>query len=207
MNINYSNDNSYFITVFPPFVYYGWSVKSWLLNNDWAKYRYIRDFEIEQEFWNIGQINTVYEDIKTIAIVVNPWDRIYYAYQQLYAMKEANDNRLIDLSNIPLDNFSDFVSSLPSMPDNIGNFWFSITTPISKWIDYEVGGKIKTVDYILKDTTFEKDFEKIQEYFCSDMPLVIPEKLPNYKQFYNKKTKDIIANLFKEDIDRFGYEF
>ena len=88
--MNYKDDDSFFTTVFPPFVYYGWNVKSWLLENENAKYRYIRDYEIEQEFWNVEQINEVYEGIKTIAIVVNPWARTYYVYQQLLEMKNNN---------------------------------------------------------------------------------------------------------------------
>ena len=205
--MNYEDDDSFFTTVFPPFLYYGWSVKSWLLQDENAKFRYIRDYEIEQEFWNIGQINEIYSEIKTIAIVVNPWARMHYAYQQLHAMKQANDNRVVDLTDIPLDKFSNFINSLPSMPETIDDFWFSITTPICKWIDYEIAGEIKTADYIIKDKTFEEDFKKIQEYFCSDVPLDMPKKLPSYKRFYTKKTKDIVADLFKEDIDRFGYEF
>ena len=205
--MNYQTDDSFFTTVFPPFVYYGWSVKSWLLNDVNAKFRYIRDYEIEQEFWNIEQINDVYPDIKTITIVINPWDRIYYTYNQLCIMKEAQDSRFVDLTNIPLDSFSDFTNSLSSMPDTIGDFWFNITTPMSRWIVYETDAKLRTVDYILKDTTFEKDSQKLQDYFCSDTPLDLCEKLPCYKEFYNKKNRDIVADIFKEDIDRFGYKF
>lgn len=205
--MNYKTDNSFFTTVFPPFVYYGWSVKSWLLQDEHAKYRYIRDYEAEQEFWNIEQINEIYSGIKTIAIVVNPWARMYYAYQQLRVMKETQNTQVVDLTNIPLDNFSSFVNSLPSMPTTIGDFWFSLTTPVCKWIDYERDGEIITADYVIKDKTFEEDFKRIQEYFCSAVSLDMPKKLPSYKRFYTKKTKDIVADLFKEDIDRFGYEF
>ena len=48
--MNYKNDDSFFTTVLPPFVCFGWSVKSWLLDDDAAKFRYIRDYEIESEF-------------------------------------------------------------------------------------------------------------------------------------------------------------
>ena len=197
--MNYETDDSFFTTVFPPFVYYGWSVKSWLLQDENAIFRYIRDYEIEQEFWNIGQINEIYSEIKTIAIVVNPWDRIYYVYDQLCVMKEAEDSILKDLTNVPLDNFSNFVNSLPMMPNTFGNFWFSLTTPVCRWT--------AGADYVLKDITFEKDFQKIQEYFDSSIPLKLREKLPSSREFYNNTTKDIVASIFKEDIEQFGYTF
>lgn len=205
--MNYKTDDSFFTTVFPPFLYYGWSVKSWLLNDENAKFRYIRDYEIEQEFWNLEQIEDIYPDIKTITIVVNPWTRVYYSYQQLCIMKNNKDDRLLNLDQLPLDSFSKFVNALPAMPDELGNFWFSLTTPMCRWIDYEVDGELKTSDYVLRDISIEDDFQKIQEYFCSNIPLELPKKLPSYKNRYSKKTRDIVNNLFKEDIDRFGYEF
>lgn len=204
--MNYKEDDSFFTTVFPPFVYYGWSIKSWLLNDQIAKFRYIRDHEAEQEFWNIEQINEIYPEVKSISIIVNPWARVRYSFEQLCIMKNNNAAGIKNLSQMPLDSFSKFVNNLSDLPQD-DDLWFSITTPMSRWIDYESDGKLRTVDYILKDETFESDFRKIQEYFCSDKPLNIPKIMPCYKEFYNKKNKDVVADIFKEDIDRFGYEF
>ena len=197
--MNYKNDDSFFTTVLPPFVCFGWSVKSWLLNNDAAKFRYIRDYEIESEFWNVAQVNEVYPGIKTIAIVINPWARMYYAYQQLLEMKSLEDPRLGDLSQLELDSFTKFIKNLPATSSKIGDFWFSITTPICNWIE--------NADYILIDTSLQQDFRTIQDYFLSDSELVVTEELPNYKEFYNNTTREIVATVFKEDIARFGYEF
>jgi hypothetical protein len=207
MTTTYKTDDSFFTTVFPPFIYYGWAVKSWLSNNDIAKFRYIRDAEIEQEFWNIQQINDIYPEIKTIAIVVNPWSRIYYAYNQLCMMKENNQLSSLDLNFLKLDSFSKFVTDLPNLPASVGNFWFSLTTPMCKWFDCEVDGESRTVDYILKDISLISDFQVLQDYFCAGESLRIGSSLPCYKEFYNKKTREIIATLFKEDIERFNYEF
>ena len=197
--MNYKNDDSFFTTVLPPFVCFGWSVKSWLLDDDAAKFRYIRDYEIESEFWNVAQVNEVYPGIKTIAIVINPWARMYYAYQQLLEMKSLEDPRLGDLSQLELDSFTKFIKNLPATSSKIGDFWFSITTPICNWIE--------NADYILIDTSLQQDFRTIQDYFLSDSELVVTEELPNYKEFYNNTTREIVATVFKEDIARFGYEF
>lgn len=205
--MNYRDDESFFTTVFPPFLYYGWSVKSWLLHDENAKFRYIRDCEAEQEFWNIEQVNDVYPEIKTIAIAVNPWSRIYYMYQQLCIMHEYNDARLENLDCLITDNFSKFVKNFQLPPNTLGDFWFSVTTPICKWIDYEVNDDVKTADYILRDYALEEDFQKIQEYFQSDVPLAIESTLPHYREQYTSETQKIITDVFKEDIERFGFEF
>jgi hypothetical protein len=76
-----------------------------------------------------------------------------------------------------------------------------------KWFNYTQDGELKTVDYILRDRTLTEDFQTLQDYFCTDITLEMPKKLPSYKKFYNKKTKEIVATIFKEDIDRFDYKF
>jgi hypothetical protein len=203
-SLTYKTDDSFFTAVFPPFVFYGTCIKFWFGENSTARFRYIRDEEVETEFWNNKQVQEIYPGIKTISIVVNPWARMRYAYIQLCNIKETGNYSYLD--TLKLDSFEEFINSLPTMQPT-DEFWFTLATPMSKWFDYTEDGKEKTVDYILKDNTFIEDFKKIQDYFCTDIPLDLPKKLPSYKKFYNKQTKEIVATVFKEDIDRFNYKF
>jgi hypothetical protein len=204
MNLTYKTDDSFFTTVFPPFVFYGTCVKFWFANNSSSKFRYIRDTEIETEFWKLEQVDDIYPGIKTISIVVNPWARMRYAYTQLCKMKEISNDSYLKL--LQLDSFDEFINSLPTMQPT-DKFWFTLATPMCKWFDYAQDGELKTVNYILKDNTIAEDFQTLQDYFCTKTPLDLPKKLPSYKKFYNKQTKDIVAAVFKEDIDRFDYKF
>jgi len=172
------------------------------MKNNNSKFRYIRDIEIEKEFWDVAQVQDIYPGIKTITIVLNPWARIRYAYIQLCEMKKNNDTSYLDLSTTDIGSFSDFVKRLPTM-QTVNNFSFTLATPMSKWIYNEQ----TSVDFILKDEALEEDFKPLQQYFCIDVPLDLPIKLPSYKQFYNKTTKEIVAKLFKEDIEKFNYVF
>jgi hypothetical protein len=190
--------------VFPPFVFYGTCVKFWFNKNHTAKFRYIRDTEVETEFWNAGQVQDIYPGIKTISIVINPWARMRYAYIQLCEMKEKGNDPYIEL--LQLTSFEEFINSLPKMQPT-DKFWFTLATPMSRWLDYTEDDELKTVDYILKDNTIATDFQALQDYFCSDITLELPKKLPSYKKFYNKQTKEIVASVFKEDIERFDYKF
>jgi len=204
MNLTYKTDDSFFTTMFPPFVFYGTCVKFWFANNSSSKFRYIRDTEIETEFWKLEQVDDIYPGIKTISIVVNPWARMRYAYTQLCKMKEISNDSYLKL--LQLDSFDEFIDSLPTMQPT-DKFWFTLATPMCKWFDYVQDGESKTVNYILKDNTIAEDFQTLQDYFCTKTPLDLPKKLPSYKKFYNKQTKDIVAAVFKEDIDRFDYKF
>lgn len=204
MNLTYKTDDSFFTTVFPPFVFYGTCIKFWLAKNPVARFRYIRDTEIETEFWNTEQVQDIYPGIKTISIVVNPWARMRYAYTQLCKMKEIGND--IYLETLQLDSFEEFINSLPTMQP-ADKYWFTLATPMSKWFDYLQNGESTTAEHILKDNTIAEDFRTLQDYFCTDTPLDLPKKLPSYKKFYNKQTKAIVADVFKEDIERFGYKF
>lgn len=206
MTIDYRTDDSFFTTVFPPFIFYGWPVKSWLLDNPWGKYRYIRDYEAEQNFWSAEQLQELYPGVKLIGFVVNPWARMYYAYTQLCSMKDQR-SAPIDLSQIETSSFEKFIKSL-KITNYSSDFWFTLTTPMSKWFDYKNDvGEIVTVDYLIKDITLEQDFKGIQDYFRSDVPLNLEDDISNYQQYYTDETRDIVADIFKEDINRFGYEF
>lgn len=203
-SLTHKTDDSFFTTIFPPFVFYGTCVKFWFANNSAAKFRYIRDIEAETEFWNSSQVQDVYPGIKTISIVVNPWARMRYAYTQLCKMKEIGKDSYLEL--LQLDSFEEFINSLLTMQPT-DKYWFTLATPMSKWFDYVEDDESKTVDYVLKDNTITEDFQTLQNYFCSSTPLDLPKKLPSYKKFYNKQTKEIVAAIFKEDIDRFNYKF
>ena len=52
-----------------------------------------------------------------------------------------------------------------------------------------------------------EDFKPIQDYFVSTVPLKLQEELPEYQKFYNNNTKQRVAEMFAEDIERFGYTF
>ena len=96
-SLTYKNDDSFFTTVFPPFVFYGSSVKVWFAQDNTARFRSIRDSEIESEFWSVEQVQEVYPGIRTIGIVVNPWARMRYAYTQLCNMKEVGTDSYLEL--------------------------------------------------------------------------------------------------------------
>jgi hypothetical protein len=204
MNLTYENDRSFFITIIPPFVYNSEVVTTWLLENEKSKFRYIRDQQCEEECFNIQQINEYYPGIKTIAMIINPWTRMVNAFQQLqnYKLSPSPEHK-IPWEILSLDSFDDFIFSLKN-PKPIFDYWFTLATPQIKWLE---DGDLKA-DYILKAETLAEDFRPIREYFCSDDELIL-ESLDHIqdRQYYNETTKKIVEEVFKEDIEKFGYNF
>lgn len=68
------------------------------------------------------------------------------------------------------------------------------------------------MDFIIRFENLQADFEKLCEKVGAT-PITLPHinyvKTPHkhYSTYYNKKQKEIIAERFKRDIDRFGYNF
>ena len=209
MSLTYKDDDSFFTTVLPPFVYYGTCVKDWFSSHGLAKFRYIRDTEAEREFWNLEKIDDFYPGIKTISVAVNPWARMKHAFDSLNAMKQMENNVYFDkslLDQIPLDKFSNFIASLPDMAP-VSPFWFALPESSTKWTEYTIDGQTKSVDFILREDTLAEDFKPIQEFFLTNQPLEIPKMLPKYKRSYNTTTKAIVEQLFFEEIAKYGYNF
>jgi len=80
--------------------------------------------------------------------------------------------------------------------------------PQIKWL--EINNKFK-IDYICKFENLKNNFKTVlRKNKLKPVDLERVGKIrnkPNYKKFYNKKNQQIIAELYKEDIKKFKYEF
>jgi hypothetical protein len=105
------------------------------------------------------------------------------------------------LNKVELDDFDKFINQLSKFPQD-EKLWFNMTTPLMSWLSYET----KQADYILRGEHLEEDFKIIQEYFCTEFPLVLKPAI-EYKEFYTTASKNTVAKLFEQDIDQFKYVF
>lgn len=89
----------------------------------------------------------------------------------------------------------------------IENKWKDLNT---QQIDYLVDKKGRVlVDFIGRFENLYQDFDIICQRIYFEQRLdVMPEKLTaNYVSFYDDRTRQIVANRFKDDIELFGYNF
>jgi hypothetical protein len=139
----------------------------------------------------LSYFKSKFPDYYKATFVRNPWNRMVSAY---YYQKQHN--------NIGSYKFHDFIKK---------NYTTRIV-PFTEIIDCEV-------DFVGKMENFIDDFNK----FCSIVGAKVDlenhplernkfknkSKRPydNYRKFYNKETRDIVAKKYKNDIERFNYEF
>lgn len=206
MDLTYKTDDSFFTVLIIPGNFHRDSIFKWFEQSSQAKFRFIRDNEIESDYSNLQQIDDIYPGIKTVAVVTNPWLRAVHAYKTIQLLKAETRSIPANTFNFDTDNFENFIHNLQHVPKN-SKYWFMPSTPQSAWVTYDSDNGKRTVDYVLKSETIDTDFKAIQDYFCVTTPLTGKDKLPAYRKYYTKKTRDIIADISAEDIERFGYKF
>jgi hypothetical protein len=124
---------------------------------------------------------------ETFTVVRNPWDRVV----SLWAFWNKT-NRM----NTPFDTF---VRNLHTYKFNEQS-WFTFDQPQKAWFP-------NGVTYLLKFETLEEDFKVIQgKLGCNEpLPKINTTEHDDYRTYYTQETWDIVANVFKDDIEEFGY--
>ena len=136
-----------------------------------------------------------FETYFKFGFVRNPWDRIVSLYERTEALQLRD--------KIAFDEFVDWIqyssaTCVHSSPHRYQLDWF-----------VDPNGSI-LADFIGKFERLDEDWAFVAK------KLGVSEKLPHqrpnprarhYTEYYTPRTRDIIANKFKVDIERFGYEF
>ena len=132
-----------------------------------------------------SMINIPFDE--TFAVVRNPWDRTVSLWAFWNKIKKTNVS------------FDEFVRNIRDYKFNERS-WFTLDQPQKVWIP-------NGVTYLLKFETLEEDFKVIQEKLGCFEPLshINSSEHDDYKTYYIKETWDIVADVFKDDIEEFGY--
>ena len=203
--MNYKTDDSFFTVILPirtPLKY--WDIYKWAETDTNAVFRFIRDYEIEQDRLTLKDVNEMYPGVKVVGAVTNPWARALWAYNVTIDPPEGYPG-VAEVSkyfkNIDFTSFDAYLNSMEQC--ELLDTKTHPSTTQSTWLSYDD----RQVDYILRTEHLNKDFKCIQQYFETDVSLGVDDFTIDYKQHYTSTTKNIIEKYFKEDIDRFGYEF
>jgi hypothetical protein len=136
-----------------------------------------------------------FETYFKFGFVRNPWDRVVSLYERTEAL-QLRDKM----------NFEEFVDWIQ---------YSSSTCVHSSPHRYQLDWFVDPNGNVLAD--FIGKFEHLDEdWVFVAQKLGITEKLPHrranprarhYTEYYTRRTREVIANKFKVDIERFGYEF
>jgi hypothetical protein len=197
MTTTYKTDDSFFYALSPMrCVYSPWFVYHWFFADPVGRFRAVRDQEGEEHKFTLAEVDDLYPGVKSIGLVMDPWARAVFTYKDIVDSKKPDGYReriKLAYPGINLDSFNKFVVSLSNFP----------MLPQRHWL---YNGD-KPVDYVLRVEQINEDFKPIQEYFCSTIPLGLADFSIGYKSYFNKTTKNLVQQIFAEDIDAFGYTF
>ena len=205
----YKDDNSFFN--FIPIIKVPTGKRElheWLLDHESSRFRFILDREADDDFLNMKQREELYPGIKSIAIVTNPWKRALISYNDLRIKFEETKNPRLEIYK--LETFESYLNQTfynLKLKDFMPDVWFDFTTQQIDWLTYNSNGNVKKAKYILRLEHINDDLKPLQDYFLNSRTLDVFDPNLDYREYYNNRSIDLIANLFKDDIKTFGYDF
>lgn len=200
MDLTYKNDDSFFTVIIPTRCAYDfWTFHRWFQESWSAKFRIIRDAEVEEDRFTLTQVNEIYPGIKTEGVVMNPWARAYYSYTQSILNEQVQNVISQRYKGVDFSSFDNYIPSLLNCTTD--DKTLHPTTNQLHWVEHD--GKL--VDYLIRIEQIHKDFKPLQEYFCTDTPLGVDNFTIDYKPHYSTKNKNLIKKVFKQDIEKFEY--
>lgn len=147
---------------------------------------------------------TDYANYFKFAFVRNPWDRIVSCYSDRILNK--NTAKHSNLKECFDKDFEYFVDYIDRQDLTTANRHIRLQTSLIPVNEIDFVGRIENfaadLAYVFK-TVGIRDKEVRQQ----QLPKRNATDHKHYSQYYNERTKEIIARKYKEDIEAFGYEF
>jgi hypothetical protein len=145
------------------------------------------------------------------SFVRNPWDRLLSAFAHLKGHGEPLASREALWSKLHLaetETFEDFVLGLRDERFRtliINDVHFR---PQLNWIALPGTERI-AVDFVGRFESLEEDFSRLARRLGvkSELPLLKQTDRPPYREIYSKQMRGVAEEIFRNDIDRLGYEF
>jgi len=145
--------------------------------------------------------------------VRNPFDSLVSAWSK----------KVHDYSHL-LDDPDSWVHKSPNYAEGLRR---AVGSTFAEWIAEQYDHKFKSgrgasmnrnfirdVDHVLRYETLEEDFREVAGHLDMGADIEIPRsnvtkgrRQKDYRSYYDEKTREIVASVFREEIDTLGYEF
>lgn len=138
-------------------------------------------------------------------IVRNPWDRLYSAWRFLKSGGLNRKDREWAAQNLsPYPDFESFVGKWLS-PDSLHEYMHFY--PQSDFL--RVNGKHFPIDFVGRFENLEEDFQFICRKLSieSSLQLLNRSSPVDYREAYTDEMREVVADVYVEDIDTFSYTF
>jgi chondroitin 4-sulfotransferase 11 len=146
----------------------------------------------------MNELQEKWDKLFTFTVIRNPWDRFISSW--LYINRSyKKEHSLLELIEITEEKrkkkeYDDYIGwhisgQLENLSDNSGNF---------------------VIDKIIKFENLQIDFDELL-ISIGEKPVILPHrhkaKREYYAKYYNEETKKRVYQLYKDDIDFFGFKF
>ena len=176
----------------------GVSLNRALFNNMGGSHRTIKNY---MWYFNNRELRQYYK----FCFVRNPWDRLVSSYIFLRnGGMNKDDANWAEKHLSSCESFEDFVMNYV-MNESV----LSYTHFIPQYKFISCFGEIY-MDKIYKFEEMQSAVQDIQDKLGIDMLLTHSnksKKVQGYREYYSEKTRDIVADIYKQDISLFDYKF
>jgi hypothetical protein len=153
----------------------------------------------KSEHYTAQTMKVLYPESKTTFTVVrNPWDRVVSMYHFVQAHMALMKERYgIYDGSITFDSYCRFGIHSDSLA-----FWYRPTSNQVEWFN-------DNIDHVLHYENLDKEFDVIRTIYNSRVPLprLNTTTHDDYRSYYTNSTRNIIGDLFEDDVKRFNYDF
>jgi len=142
-----------------------------------------------------------WDQVYKFTVIRNPWDKVVSQYK---FRTKTNKSKMKDN---PIS-FTEWVVKVfhENDPYYYGGRPLNFA-PQTYWLK-DHADEIN-LDYIIRFENLNEEFKEVSQIIGvePELPHLNSTKKTNYRDYYNEKTKRIVANWFEEDINTFGYSF
>lgn len=137
--------------------------------------------------------NRIFENYFKFAFVRNPWDWQVSLYHYMKQTEKHHQNHLAN----GFETFENYLN-------------WRINNEVRLQVDFIMENNTSLVNYIGRVETIDDDLKFLEKKLDLD-PIILPKinksKRSNYQDYYNNRTKDLVYQHFKKDIETFEYSF
>lgn len=152
-----------------------------------------------------------WDEFISFGFVRNPWSRLVSWYTMIRETPPEGKNTLWEYVHQNSNSFEEFIVNCTETITDVRNGYVYRKSFIRQQYDYFTDDKGElAVSFIGKFENLQNDFNTVLDIAGLDpvlLPKLNPTRSKDYKSFYTKKTKDIIAKRFAKDIEKFNYKF
>ncbi len=133
-------------------------------------------------------LGSEYDDYFKFTVIRNPFDRVVSYYYGGAIKSDLSFSQWV-VDRYKNKNFKDFERM---------------------YSDYKHWINLDDMDLILRFENLSVDFEKLKNTLDLDISLGsynVNKKRVGYEEYYDDNTKEIIGNFFRDELDKFNYEF